>query len=273
MNKQIEGSKFTLIDPTFIFLFGVIISVLFVKGNEKDMSLTVSLPSVDTIVNYFNDLGFLIMLIVALFGYICVIPSKAKLTYNESLVANWYLWNCVLVHVGIDGLCGGFGYLSLMNDNYKLLDRRFRYELIDKPNGPSLSDAAGAKLVVNIEITMHSVLTFLAYIGVCYKKPWRQGVELIALTFQLFGALLFVGPELYTGCENLVPIGVKTCFPGFSLYEIFYFWFGVLVNGVWVVVPAFMMYTAIISDVKEKEGKSIMDNEHRNGNGNGKKVR
>lgn len=259
--------KLTILDPTFIFLFGVIVSVLFVKGNEKDMTLELSIPSVQKVVNYFNDPGFYAMFAVVVLGYLSVMGSKVKLTYNESLVANWYIWNCALVHVGIDGLCGGFGYLSLMNDNYKLLDRRFRYELTDKPGGPSLSDAAGAKLVVNIELTMHSILTFLAYIGVCYRAKWRQGVELIALTFQLFGALLFVGPELYTGCENLVPIGVKTCFPGFSLYEIFYFWFGVIVNGVWVVIPAYMMYTAIVSDIKEKEVSPSS-----NGPSNGKKV-
>jgi len=178
---------------------------------------------------------------------------KKKLTWSESLASNWYIWNCALVHVGIDGICGGFQYLNLMSDNYKLLDRRFRYELAGLPGGPSHADAAGAKLVVNIELTMHSVLTFLAFVGVCYRTSWRQGVELIALTFQLFGALLFVGPELYTNCENMVPIGVPTCFPGLTLYELFYFWFGVLVNGVWVVIPAYMMYTAILSDMKEKE--------------------
>jgi len=246
-------SKISLLDPTFIFLSSIIISPLFVKGIEKSQSLEFSLPSFNKIFNYLTDPGFGAILFVVVLGYICVYQSKVNLTRNESLLAGWYIWNCALVHVGIDGLCGGFGFLSLMNDNYKLLDRRFRYDLIDLPGGPTLADASGAKLVVHIELTMHSVLTFLAFIGVCYRSPWRQGVELIALTFQLFGALLFVGPELYTGCENLVPIGVAGCFPGFSLFEIFYFWFGVLVNGVWVVVPAILMYTAIKSDVEEKK--------------------
>jgi len=44
-----------------------------------------------------------------------------------------------------------------------------------------------------------------------------------------------------TGCENMVPHGVKNCMPGFSLFELFYFWFGVGVNVVWVIVPAVMI--------------------------------
>ena len=73
---------------------------------------------------------------------------------------------------------------------------------------------------------------------------------------QVVGMILFVGPDFMTGCPNMVPHNVLTCVPGFSLYEGFYFWFGVVVNIVWGYVPLAMMRSAIQRSVAMKETAS-----------------
>jgi hypothetical protein len=78
----------------------------------------------------------------------------------------------------------------------------------------------------------------------------------VALSFQLFGAIVFVIPEFLSGCLNMVPHNVHTCVPdASSYYNLFYFYFGVLVNFVWVIIPAYMIWEAICSSAAEKEDK------------------
>jgi len=163
------------------------------------------------------------------------------------------LWNCVVIHVMMDGLAGGHGMLDLMGEQYKNVDRRFRYDLIGKEGGTDHADSANAWAICNIELFMHSTLTFFAFLGVVYRAPWRHTVEAFTLGVQLFGSLIFPAADLLTGCENMQPMGVKTCTPPVTPFFIFFFYFGVIINFLWFVVPAFMFYNVVRSDVAEKQ--------------------
>lgn len=84
-----------------------------------------------------------------------------------------------------------------------------------------------------------------AYVGICTRKKWADAIALIALSFQLFGAIVFIVPDLLIGCPNMQPFELKSCVPGTTLFELFYFWFGVVVNIVWVIVPLIIMKNII----------------------------
>lgn len=47
------------------------------------------------------------------------------------------------------------------------------------------------------------------------------------LTLSAFGALLFVAPDMLTGCLNMQPMGVPTCWPPLTPFYFFFVYFGV----------------------------------------------
>ena len=104
---------------------------------------------------------------------------------------------------------------------------------------------AVAATVTQTELCVHSVLTLYAYVGLCKRARWADSVALIALSFQLFGAIMFIGPDLMLGCPNMQPFDQLTCTPGISWFEVFYFWFGVTVNVVWIIIPMILMKNII----------------------------
>jgi hypothetical protein len=88
-------------------------------------------------------------------------------------------------------------------------------------------------------------------VGIKRGASWARDLQLVALTFQLLGAIVFVGAELMTGCMNLVPFGKPGCLPDLSLYTAFYFYFGVTLNFVWVLIPTLMIAGIVRSSAAE----------------------
>ena len=68
-----------------------------------------------------------------------------------------------------------------------------------------------ATVVTQTELLCHSLLCLAAYVGIVKRKGWADGVALVALSFQLFGAIVFVVPDLMTECKNMVPLRVIRC--------------------------------------------------------------
>ena len=239
-----------------------------------------------------NDGWFLIGAIVLAITLFTVRNCDRELTWSESLIANWYLWNVVVIHVMLDGLCGAHGFGGIMNNNYRILDKRYRPHLVGKILGPTSGDRALVYTLNEMELFGHSLMCLFAFYGVCYKTRWRHGAECIALVTQAVGgkirqllittqyflfllffffssfltifffhfflfsfsaAVCFVMPDLLTGCENMQPINVKTCLPPFEPFYFFFYYFGVVINWLWVVVPMIALYFVVKSDVEEKE--------------------
>jgi len=216
--------------------------------------LTPIVPDRNRVVAYLSDPAMLLGCGLLLVTIVVSMGSKEKLGFGASLAANWYIWNCIVIHVMMDGLAGGWNGLNLMGQQYMNVDRRFRYHLIDQPGGTTAPDSMNVKVICNIELFIHSSLTFCAFLGVVYKAPWRQPVEAFALGVQFFGALVFPMADLLTGCENMQPIGVHTCTPPLTPFFIFFFYFGVLINFLWAVVPAYMFVNVVRSEIAEKSG-------------------
>ena len=119
----------------------------------------------------------------------------------------------------MDGMSGGKWGNALMQENYMLLDRRFK----GPSGGAGEGDIAVGALIVNMELFLHSALCFAAYVGIARGAKWQHEAELVALSFQLFGLFIFVGPEFMTECLNMVPHGVAGCFPPVDAYTLFYY--------------------------------------------------
>ena len=75
----------------------------------------------------------------------------------------------------------------------------------------------------------------------------------MALAFQFFGSLVFILPELLTGCENTQPIGKSDCSPPLTPFYFFYYYFGVMANFVWTVIPFYLLIKVVQSEVAEKK--------------------
>ena len=231
------------------------VSVLFIKVDEQARTLEPRMPTTADVIAHFTDPAFFVgaaVLMLALWG---VRGLKRTLTAGERLAANWYLWNTVVIHVMMDGLCGAHGWMKpFMNANYRILDRRYRPDLVGQldKGGTYATDRASAYTLNEMELFGHSVLTLFAFWGVMHKTPWRHTVEAIALTTQAVGAIMFVMPDMLTGCENMQPIGENTCLPPVTPFFVFFFYFGVIVNWLWVVVPVWMLVKVVQSDVAEK---------------------
>jgi len=235
-------------DPTLLFCGGTLMSVVFVRGDSSTNTLSFvpmkEYPS--QLYKHFVDPAFVAG---ALFLFVAYYMTKDyvhdRFSATQRREAGWYLWNGAIIHVMMDGMAGG-GWLSesggwglkLMNENYQVLDKRFSREA-------TKGDIAVAATVTQTELCVHSVLTLYAYVGLCKRARWADSVALIALSFQLFGAIMFIGPDLMLGCPNMQPFDQLTCTPGISWFEVFYFWFGVTVNVVWIIIPMILMKNII----------------------------
>ena len=183
-----------LLDPTLLFMGACLFSVVFVRGDPKTMSLVFTpaaeLPKVAF--NHVKDRAFLAGFIVA--------AAAAYLTRSAPRLgarAGWYLWNGVICHVMMDGMAGGHWGLDLMDQNYRILDKRFNWHLEQSsPGAPHPGDAANALLVTQVELWVHAPLCIAAYVAIKNGYATARAWELLALSFQLFGAIVFLGPEL-----------------------------------------------------------------------------
>jgi len=235
-------SKWT--DPTFLFCVNTLMSVVFVEGNSGNQELQIVSPSEipGKLKEHFFDP---IWLLGGLFLYIAYVNTKDYVNSNFSSAtrteAGWYLWNGAVIHVMMDGCAGGGWFnakagegggwgLSLLNANYQVLDKRFARLA---PEG----EIAIATVVTQTELFCHSTLCLIAYIGICKRAKWADVVAMMALSFQLFGAIVFILPDLLTGCPNMQPFDKLTCMPDATMFTFFYFWFGVGCNILWVAIP------------------------------------
>ena len=113
------SNLFNPLDPTFQFCLQTVASVLFVKADEATQTIALRLPSFGNIEGTSRIRRSLLELH----------PTRRHVRIgchpqadNGRLgAANWYLWNTVVIHVMMDGLCGAHGWMGPMNENYRIL--------------------------------------------------------------------------------------------------------------------------------------------------------
>jgi hypothetical protein len=219
------------------------VTIFFLTPSEKDMTLRLHAPEARKVLQALVDpallagLGFL-----ALALYLT--KDSKPLARGDRLRAGWYLWNGVIFHTVMDGMVG-MGFFPHLSAFYNHLDNRFREHVTHANGGAHHGELAMIKLIVTIELFVMAPLCVAAFVAISNRAPWRYAVEVCVSTMHVFGTVMFLFPELMNGCLNLVPIGAKkSCVAGFSLYELFFFWFATGMNAVWIVVPLYLGVTA-----------------------------
>ena len=233
----------TWTDPTFLFLLPTLLSAVFVDTtSESGKILMVALDAIPArFVAYVGDASFVaggVFLCLAYYLAGGSESSKALFSPSERRRAGWYLWNGCICHVMLDGMVGqGYG-LPIMQANYKILDKRFT-------EAGHEGERALVSVVTFLELTVHSSLCLAAYVGIARRSAWRDIAATLALTFQLFGAIVFIVPDLMTGCPNMIESARGTCVAGLTPYELFFYWFGVGANLVWILIPGIMLWSVV----------------------------
>ena len=249
---------FKIYDPTFQFLFGSFFSILFVKADDKNYTFVVGLPTLDDVKSHLLDPAvFIGVLLFLLFRYL-VKDSKKVFTWKESMWVNWHLWNSILIYTMMDGF-GAFseyGFLPYLHKNgYHMIDRRYRRHLTDKSGGPSGYEASLVRTLNATELLVYSWMSFLTAVSICNEGKWHKTLEVCVLTMAAYGALLFLVPDYMTGCLNMHPMGVNDCMPPMTPFNLFFVYFGVLINWIWLFVPAYMLYVLASEDCKADKKK------------------
>ena len=98
-------------------------------------------------------------------------------------------------------------------------------------------------------------MSFLTAVSICNEGKWHKTLEVCVLTMAAYGALLFLVPDYMTGCLNMHPMGVSDCMPPMTPFNLFFVYFGVLINWIWLFVPAYMLYVLASEDCKADKKK------------------
>ena len=247
-------------DPTLQFLAGSFVSILFVSADETTHSINLKLPSQRELIGHFLDPAVLLGVGMFFVFRHLTKDSQKTLTTCERLCANWHLWNAIIIYVIMDGLNGAFseyGFMDLLHkEGYRMIDRRYRRHLIDQPGGPSAYEANVAKTLNAMELFVYSWMSFFSAVSICNGTKWHKSLEVIVLTMAAYGAVIFVVPDMLTGCLNMHPMGVSECHPPFTPFNLFFVYFGVLINWILAIVPGIMLFNRVRAEMapaKEKK--------------------
>jgi hypothetical protein len=206
-----------------------------------------------------------------------------KLSAFELATANWYLLCGAYIHFLMDGLVGCYGAWGLMRRAYETLDGRFprpvdalnqtHYDLSRTPiasmhaksflsHGASVAtpDVATRQSIPNwsvpyvvghMEMVVYFPLCLALYYAYKSGKSWRRPLEILVASFQLFGAIVFMGSEEVLDSPNLFIRGrvtgsgrIPDDAPWYDV-ACFYWFAYFFCNLIWVFVPIPLIFKAM----------------------------
>eukprot|EP00232_Nephroselmis_pyriformis_P004536 CAMPEP_0182912218 /NCGR_PEP_ID=MMETSP0034_2-20130328/37399_1 /TAXON_ID=156128 /ORGANISM="Nephroselmis pyriformis, Strain CCMP717" /LENGTH=220 /DNA_ID=CAMNT_0025048875 /DNA_START=38 /DNA_END=700 /DNA_ORIENTATION=- len=151
------------------------------------------------------------------------------ISIGDRLQIVWFIC-CGIIHTFVEGA------FSLMPEFYKDTSGNFFASIWKEYSMGDSRYASGDAFVYAMETVTAFVegpLCFLIAYGITKKAPWRLSLALAVSIGQLYGDVLY-----YFTCF-IEGLG-KHCAPG-ALYFWFYF---VVMNAIWIVVPAIVVYDA-----------------------------
>lgn len=160
-----------------------------------------------------------------------------RLSAGDQRAAMWYLVNAIVFHTLGDCLVGTFHLYPPLDAQYKKLDGRFA------------NDGAVPAVIGLFEMTVMAPICVLIYRAYALGLPYRSELELVIGGIHAFGAYVFVADEVWNGQKNLHADWDLS----FDEPELLYYWFGTWIcNGVWIVVPVYMMRRAYLRIRRQK---------------------
>merc|ERR1712000_795742 len=165
-------------------------------------------------------LGLLILVLTA------SLPKSHRLSLRDSLVAFWYLFNGIIIHIFLDGLVGFARRVPFLFSLYCTLDKRYEH-------------AESAVMMISITelLIMGPLCIFLYY----RNRSWRAPLELVVCAIQIFGTIVFTGSEIWEGFPH-IPTDFEMTF---EQDKVIFFWvFFVAANALWLLLPLRLLLTA-----------------------------
>eukprot|EP00744_Colponema_vietnamica_P009242 GILI01013163.1.p1 GENE.GILI01013163.1~~GILI01013163.1.p1 ORF type:complete len:195 (+),score=39.51 GILI01013163.1:46-630(+) len=167
-------------------------------------------------------------------------PSKQpSLPFSQKLLAGWFIFNGVLIHIFLDGLVGACQNVPYLFELYSHLDKR--YPLRD----PSVM------MISYTELFVMGPLCLFVYYGILHRKPWRHPLQLLVSAIQLVGTIIFTGGEIMSDFAH-IPTDFELTF---TLDKIVFFWvFFVAANLLWSILPLCLICSSFASIVSAING-------------------
>jgi cholestenol delta-isomerase len=159
-------------------------------------------------------------------------PSRAFRSRRDKLVAAWYLFNGVIIHIFLDGLVGFAGFVPYLREKYWALDQRYQHK------------ESSVMMISLVELFIMGPLCVLLFHAYTRNKPWKDPLELIVCSIQIMGTIVFTGAEMWEGFPH-IPTDFEF---SFTAEKVVYFWiFFVMANILWIVLPLNLLWTAFFN--------------------------
>ena len=223
-----------LVDPTLLFALSIlVIGPLREEGNKLEQ---LKEAFFDKTILCMYALTAVILLWVHYGG-----RKTKNLSAGDQRAAMWYLVNAIVFHTLGDCLVGTFHLYPPLDRQYKILDLRFANE------------GAVPAVIGFFEMTVMAPICVMIYRAYVQGRSYVHELELIIGGIHAFGAYVFVADEVWNGQKNLHADWDLS----FDEPEILYYWFGTWIcNGIWIVVPVYMMRRAYLRIKKQKSKAS-----------------
>lgn len=203
------------LDNTWLPLNAYINRVTKSPQTEFDIVLAY-LKTVDPVVYGCIALHFIVLL------FACGPRGARSLSCKDRLIGWWMLLNGVYIHILMDGLTGFMDRVPSLGALYHILDNRYQLHEIH------------LDIISCSELVIYAPICIACYIAIHRRSNIRYPLQIIASIFQLFGTIIYVGAEVFTGLKH-VPVDRELSFTPFYLL---YFWFAcVFCNFQWIWIP------------------------------------
>ena len=251
IHTELPTGLLRIYDPTMLYILGTLALTLWLEvvdptsdaaaeeagaaqSSARPM-LRVREPSARVFVKFLLDPALWIATSAVVVSILWARGVPKRLTRRESWSANWFLFNGCGVHFLINGVTM-FGFFEPMAPHLARLDRRYAASVaasaVPTAGEGASADAAGlVRTLAGLELFVLAPLCLVAFYGVAHRKAWRQTLAVLTLCAQLLVSVLFVTPELLSGCMNMQPFGVRSdsvlCLDvPVDTFHLTYFWWG-----------------------------------------------
>eukprot|EP00755_Sulcionema_specki_P012690 Sspe_Gene.52066::Locus_28861_Transcript_1_1_Confidence_1.000_Length_1240::g.52066::m.52066/K01824/EBP; cholestenol Delta-isomerase len=225
-------------DPTFVFALSCLVTPAVIGCTSLHKLSALSPDHCPTLDEAFTPISCAFFGGLALFILIC--PGSSNLSPRDRRVANWYLYNGLIIKTLMDTISGSLQSYPLMTPQYNIVDPRYSRPLSDTTSLP-------VHLTSALEITVMAPLCLAVYW--CYHKnnPLRYSLEIILCVLQIAGTYYFYASGLLTERRHIEQV----MNPAVPFDFLFYFLFGLVICPfIWVVVPILCIRTATQDIVK-----------------------
>jgi len=149
-------------------------------GEGKKFPLTCQTPFVACRMESLKNLAVGVPVALTAVLLALSLPKRKKLSQRDHLVAGWYLFNGVIIHIFLDGLVGFGGQVPYLYEKYCELDKRY-----------AGTGESSVMMISLVELTIMGPLCLAVFYAYYQGKRWRHVLEVLTCGIQIFGTVSF----------------------------------------------------------------------------------